>query len=461
VLVHAALVRNERGRTRRILGTMVDLSERAAAEDRLRRAHDELTDRQAFTDTLLDSVEVGIVGCDPDGRLTVFNGASRRWHGLDADGELAPATFAQRYALYGADGTTPLDTEDVPLLRALRDGAVRDAEIVIAPHGQPATRVLCSGRRIFASDGRVLGAIVAMHDITELRAQTLALRESEVRFRAVFSSAPIGMAVIDRSAQLTQVNRAFAAMVERSETKLLRVGTPEDLFDESDRAELRRLHAEVLAGSPTTVVHTERRLRTGSGRTVWALISFIALPGDGAEVLVQVQDITERRAEQEVLTRHAFSDAVTGLPNRLVLQDRLHRALERGERRSDARLALLFVDLDGFKEVNDTHGHAVGDAVLLHVAQQLRAAVRPIDTVTRLGGDEFVVFCEDLAVGDEADVLASRLRDAVATPLRHGLLTVAVRASIGVAHAGPGDSAETLLQRADEAMYEVKLGRPR
>jgi diguanylate cyclase (GGDEF)-like protein/PAS domain S-box-containing protein len=307
----------------------------------------------------------------------------------------------------------------------------------------------------------VLGAIVAMHDITELRTQTLALGESEVRFRAVFSSAPIGMAVIDGDGRLTQVNRALAEMVERSESKLRRAGPPEGLFDDGDRAELARLRAELLTGSSTAVVHTERQLHTRTGRTIWVLISLIALPGNSDEVLVQVQDVTERRAEQEVLTRQAFSDPVTGLPNRLVLSDRLHRALERGERRSDSRLAVLFVDLDGFKEVNDTHGHAVGDAVLLHAAQQLRTAVRPADIVTRLGGDEFVVFCEDLAMGAEAEMLASRLREAVAEPLWQNDVSISVRASIGIAHAGPGDSAETLLHRADEAMYEVKLGRPR
>ena len=153
-------------------------------------------------------------------------------------------------------------------------------------------------------------------------------------------------------------------------------------------------------------------------------------------------------------------DTLTGLPNRELLMDRLTVALARLGRQGTA-VGVLFIDLDGFKEVNDVHGHQVGDELLVSVASRLRREVRDGDTVSRYGGDEFVVLCEDLQRIEAAEPLAQRLADAVAQPVSTGERLLVVQASIGVVvEQNPAVSAEALVKRADAEMYRVKH-RPR
>ena len=122
--------------------------------------------RQELLEAVHDSIDVAIVACDPNGHLTLFSPAARRWHGMDADGNLDPSLQAKRYDLYAADGVTLLDPDQLPLYRALREGAVRDVEIIIAPAGRPAIRVLCTGKALHRADRTLLGAVVAMTDVT-------------------------------------------------------------------------------------------------------------------------------------------------------------------------------------------------------------------------------------------------------------------------------------------------------
>ena len=166
--------------------------------------------------------------------------------------------------------------------------------------------------------------------------------------------------------------------------------------------------------------------------------------------------------KQARLEHQALHDPLTGLANRALLIDRVDHALSAMDRRS-GRPALLFMDLDRFKWVNDASGHSMGDQLLVEVAGRLHALIRPSDTVARLGGDEFIVLCEDLAdpVGD-ALAVARRIAEELARPFRIGGREVFVDASIGVAAGAPGDSAEAVLARADQAMYRAKqLGRGR
>jgi diguanylate cyclase (GGDEF)-like protein len=188
---------------------------------------------------------------------------------------------------------------------------------------------------------------------------------------------------------------------------------------------------------------------------------------DGSIVRMTKQFDTERRRlqrelgeEQDRLVHQAFHDALTGLPNRRLFFDRLTHALEIATRRASAT-ALLFLDVDRFKAVNDTFGHGVGDAVLVCVADRLGRAVRASDTVARLAGDEFVVLCEDLTdPREEAAALARRIADDVAAPMTICGHVVAVSASVGIAVAADGADPDTFLMRADHAMYVAKRRGP-
>lgn len=172
VLVGVGVIRDDTGQVHRVLGSIVDVSDRVEAEQALQQAHRDLAARQAFTDAVLDSVDVGIVACDATARLTVFNDATRRWHGVDLMGDnddaVDPDHFARAFDLHDADGQI-LTTDQIPLLRALNEGAVHDVEMVISPRDRHATRVLCTGRAMSGPDSQPLGAVVAMSDITAAR----------------------------------------------------------------------------------------------------------------------------------------------------------------------------------------------------------------------------------------------------------------------------------------------------
>jgi diguanylate cyclase (GGDEF)-like protein len=176
--------------------------------------------------------------------------------------------------------------------------------------------------------------------------------------------------------------------------------------------------------------------------------------------VVAIHDITALKKAQAKLEQLARHDALTGLANRALLTERLEGAMARAARR-DTEVALLFMDLDGFKAVNDLYGHDVGDDLLRAVAGRLLLAARATDTVARLGGDEFVVLCEDISPRETLDRLVSRLSSALEAPyeLDHVPDIVRVGVSIGVSFASRDDDPAALLRRADQAMYVAKAER--
>jgi diguanylate cyclase (GGDEF)-like protein len=174
------------------------------------------------------------------------------------------------------------------------------------------------------------------------------------------------------------------------------------------------------------------------------------------EVAAAVAAAIERKRGYSRMQQFALYDALTGLPNRPLLHDRLASALARS-RRERGLLAVLYIDLDDFKQINDLHGHEAGDTVLREVARRLAATVRASDTVARLGGDEFVVLLEGIHAADDALLVAGKLGAALREPMRVGPTATAIRASVGIAiHPGDGDDRLALLHQADAAMYRAK-----
>jgi diguanylate cyclase (GGDEF)-like protein/PAS domain S-box-containing protein len=224
-----------------------------------------------------------------------------------------------------------------------------------------------------------------------------------------------------------------------------------------DRAdELAEILARVGAGEHVHHYETVRRHKNGSILDVSVTISPILDPA-GATVSVSTieRDITPQKQLQQLLAHRALHDALTNLPNRVLLRDRIESALARAQR-DGSGVAVLFLDLDGFKVLNDTHGHAAGDEILRVVAERLRAAVRTDDTVARFGGDEFVIVCHDVVNEERAGTIAHRVAAAVAVPVALHGRDVVVNASIGVVLGRPGAVPDVLVHDADTAMYDAK-----
>ncbi|MEZ4417686.1 MAG: EAL domain-containing protein [Gemmatimonadota bacterium] len=289
--------------------------------------HAELRRERNYLRSLVEQIEVGIVACDADGTIAFYNGAFEEQHEIPL-GRHAEE-WIHSFTFYDVDGVTPLPAEQAPLARAFRGDSVRNYEYTVLGKGGELRYRRANGTQLRDGTGQVLGAVVALHDITD-----------------------------------------------------------------------------------------------------------------------------QRRAE-EALRRQALHDPLTGLPNRALLLDRLGNALARARRNQD-NIALLFLDLDNFKVVNDGLGHSVGDRLLVTLAARLEEFLRVGDTVARLGGDEFVVLCESVQDLDEVEGIVSRLRAVLSSPVLIDGNEVHPTVSVGIAWASAADTPETLLRDADTAMYVAK-----
>jgi diguanylate cyclase (GGDEF)-like protein/PAS domain S-box-containing protein len=226
-----------------------------------------------------------------------------------------------------------------------------------------------------------------------------------------------------------------------------------DLY--ANRSEAEELN--LLLSSVGTLNSVEIELRRADRRALWVLEN-LALVGEGSSAAVHatVVDISDRKRAEEQIEFHAYHDVLTHLPNRKLFTDRLRQSVTRARRNSKS-VAVMFIDLDHFKTINDTLGHTAGDELLLEMARRLRECVRDDDTVARLGGDEFTIILSELRQPEDAVGVAQKILDAVQEPLTIGNMPISVSASIGIAlYPDDGHDAESLLRNADSAMYRAK-----
>lgn len=307
----------------------------------------------------------------------------------------------------------------------------------------------------YLHDRAFLLASVEMQDLydrLEQASQSAAAVQRD-RLQAVFDSAATGLIVLEADGRVFDINQVAESILglEHDEARgvsLASVLLPDSEFDTA----LPELRMAIRDGanwrSPDTIV------RTKADTTFSAALFYRAMQTGGG--VLAIEDITERKQAQAELMWRANHDSLTGLLNRPAIMERIQRALQRAKRYGN-RVAVLFLDLDRFKRVNDTLGHAAGDALLEECGRRIRTAMREVDAVARLGGDEFVVVCENVHAEHEAFVVADRLVDAVAKPFTIGDDVAFVDASIGIAVADGHDTdPDHLLRDADVALYEAK-----
>jgi diguanylate cyclase (GGDEF)-like protein/PAS domain S-box-containing protein len=278
--------------------------------------------------------------------------------------------------------------------------------------------------------------------------------------RSAFANAPMGIALATSAGLIVDANPALAAMLAYT-TEELYGRSMLDLVHPDNRAAAVEAFAELL--EERRMMRHETRLVRADGGVVPVQVTSSWVDGtpdgDPPHVVAIVEDITDRKALEAALVHRSLHDPLTGLPNRILFNDRLHHALERG-RRERTPTSLLGIDLDGFKQINDQYGHPVGDEVLVAVAERLTSVLRASDTAARVGGDEFSIVCENSGRPD-AEALATRLRDRVSEPLRlAGGLRLPLTVSIGIGTAegdvDPERAFEALVREADDAMYVDK-----
>jgi diguanylate cyclase (GGDEF)-like protein/PAS domain S-box-containing protein len=281
-----------------------------------------------------------------------------------------------------------------------------------------------------------------------------ALRESEARFRAIAEASPVPILLLTRPDGKCLFGNAAASELSGVPIEAMIGERAHDFY--ADPVDRERVLADLARDGQVT--GRELLVKRPDGSTYWVLLSIRPLTmGEQPAMVVGFVDLTEQKEMEERLRHTALHDPLTGLPNRAMFFDLLRREMARASRDPSYRFAVLYVDMDGFKGVNDELGHDVGDAVLAAVAERLRAGSRPMDVAARLGGDEFAVLVADLADPGEAERVAARLETALRQPHLIRGQEVAITASIGVApsrrsHAGPDD----LLREADAAMYRAK-----
>ncbi|SCX55550.1 diguanylate cyclase/phosphodiesterase with PAS/PAC sensor(s) [Klenkia marina] len=275
----------------------------------------------------------------------------------------------------------------------------------------------------------------------------------ERRFTTLTERSPVPTLLSEQGMRLAHVNDAFCRLVDRQAEELLGTGWLSVVHSEDLDAVLDAA-ADALVGGASDV---RARLLRGAGdvRTTVLRLSHLHTPALGSGFVATIEDVTERLAFQSQLEHQATHDPLTGLPNRTRLTGFVAERFVAG---AAGRLSCLFLDVDDFKVVNDSLGHAAGDQLLVQVAQRLRSVVRPSDLVVRFGGDEFVVVCEDLSEAG-AVVLGERISAELARPVQLGGVGVGVRVSVGVTvQTADHADADELVRDCDIAMYQAKAG---
>jgi diguanylate cyclase (GGDEF)-like protein/PAS domain S-box-containing protein len=277
-------------------------------------------------------------------------------------------------------------------------------------------------------------------------------------FHALMETAADSIYFKDRECRLLRVSRKMAQDLGFSDPAELIGKTDIDLFGQAFGLATRRDDLRIMETDRPIIGEVESR-QLGNGRANWTLTTKLPLHDESGNVIGLVgitREINEMRQIEVALQHLATHDALTELPNRFLLVDRLNQLLSRADR-SGTYFAVLFMDLDRFKEVNDSHGHDVGDLLLRAVAQRLAKSVRQSDTVARIGGDEFVILLETVHKVEEADAVAVKVQQAFARPFSLERHHIESTVSIGVSfYPENGSDADSLLRAADYAMYLAK-----
>lgn len=457
VVLYQAVFHDSGGRPAGLVGTLADITQRKTAELALE-------EQREFSDNLLQNSAAPCFVIGTDHRIKIWNRACEELTGLPAADMLGTDRHWQ--AFYPRRRPCLSDIIIDGNLEETLDLYHTFANSLLIPEGLQSgcwfqkmggkkRYLLFEAAPIKGRDGKVIAAIETLQDLTAHKYAEEALRRSEESYRSLIERSVDAILVVENG-KITFGNHAAATMMGLAGSEEL-VGRPIiDQIDEPEREGFAAMIAKAVGGTHDLPCIETELLRGDRSRIDVEACFSQGFHGNNPAVQISMRDITERKENEQKVWRQANFDALTGIPNRLLFLDRLQQAIGRAEREK-ATGALLFIDLDRFKEVNDTLGHQAGDALLQEVARRLSGLLRQTDTVARMGGDEFTVIMP--LVTDEVAVatVVRRILGTLAAPFPLPGGEERISGSIGIA-LFPRDGSTTLqlLENADAAMYRAK-----
>lgn len=443
-----SLVQDETARVTaetRLLQSNMDL------ESRVRERTAALEEKQAMLDVILDSIDVGIVAADAQGNLTLFNQATKKLHGIDKV-DIPQEKWAQYYKLLTVDGQHLLEMHEVPLWRALHGEGVHNQEFVIESADGQQRIINSSGQSFCDSQGQSLGAVVAMHDITEQKKVERELFARQALLRSITDSIPAGVAYVDKFQRYQYCNQEYHHIYNQPENSIVGRTKREVLGPSVYKTLESFIHAalqgELVAFERQVVVY--EKLHHLDVR----FIPDLTVPHEVQGFYVMVWDITEQKNRELEYKRQASMDPLTGVYNKRFIVEQLKQEMQKNKE-TRQNLAIMFLDIDYFKKINDNHGHLVGDEIIKFFAGKVQSCIRKTDFIGRFGGDEFLLIVPAVDTLASVEKIANKILKSMHTPVKVGALTFELSTSIGIAFSQGAQCAD-LIKVADEAVYEAK-----
>ena len=437
----AAPLRDEANRITGLIAMCIDVTE-------AKRTEAAFKEQLHFTRALIDAIPNPVYFKDLEGRYRVYNrawselwGAGRDWVGLTVND------------MFGPEIARLHDDRDRPLLR--QAASVR-YEALMPTAGGREREMLYNKVSFVDQSGQVAGLIGTVTDVTAYKETERALEASEARFRVLTESGLDLISVLSEDGAILYQSPALRNLLgyEPAETVGRNVF---DLVHREDADQARQAFRRILETRHfREPLEFRIRNREGAWRTFESLGTNCVDNPHIRGVVFNSRDVTDRKAIQQRIQHLAYHDNLTGLPNRGLLQDRLAHSIARADR-TGRKVAVLFIDLDNFKNINDTLGHDVGDELLRQVARRLGECVRAGDTIARQGGDEFIVLLDNLEDGRGASVVAQKILNSLRAAFPLGGTEQHVSGSVGIAvYPEDGKDAQTLMKNADTAMFHGK-----